>query len=480
MGSGGFGLLLVGRCGDGHIHITRFDFFDILKHDGAGCVVDFWKTDGVKDKTVDVFTKNSRAKVLLRTVKMDVFEDDVLGVFSIEAPDRQGPGIDTGLSRGGFCLFGGAAAFVFDTGVTEDDPSASGFAPAFNGGGCAVDAGGGQVSDGDIIDGVAGSLEQDSNRRSDVLHSNIRDEHVFKGTVAGVPAAGLEYNAGKHVAAVGGAVRMQPRAVEETVLDNHVRNRAYDTNTVAGAVDDAVFDEKVVDIAACDGIVAGEELTVYDFEVATGLVYPATEVDAVPATRDLDAPDIDLFGEFYHDGVVCRVLYRDITDGNIAAVAEDNGMGSAHFLLAAGIEDLVAIDDTVPDNGHVLDTDTENQRAVPFAESRLGRAGRGSKVLVVVQFSSADQSGAGLEEERYIVLEVDGAGYISARAKAYLSAAGLRTGLYGLVNGGGVDLFTIAYSTVVAYIEDTINCEARAAKVCQYGAGGNCDGNHPG
>lgn len=192
---GGYGLLLVARCGDGHIHITSFDFFDILKHDGTGCVGDLWKTDGVKDKTVDVFTNNSRAKVLLRTVKIDVLEGDVSGVFGVEAPDRQVSGIDTGLSREGFGLFGGATTFVFDTGVTEDDPSASGFAPAFNRGGCAVDADGGQAGDGDIINSVAGSLEQDSDRRGDVLHSDIRNEHVFKGTVAGIPAAGLEYDA---------------------------------------------------------------------------------------------------------------------------------------------------------------------------------------------------------------------------------------------------------------------------------------------
>jgi len=75
---------------------------------------------------------------------------------------------------------------------------------------------------------------------------------------------------------------------------------------------------------------------------------------------------------------------------------------------------------------------------------------------------------------------VDGAGYVSARAKADLSAAGIRTGLYGLVNGGGVDLFTVACSAVVAHAEDTISCEAKAAKSCNCGAGDNCDKNNPG
>jgi len=476
---GGYGLLLVGRFGDGHIHIARFYFFDILKHDGTCCVGELRKTDGIKDKAVDVFAKNNRSKVLLRTVKIDVFEDDVPGVFGVEAPDRQGSDVDAGLSRWFFGLFSGAAAFVFYAGVTEDHTSAGCFAPAFDGDGCAVDAGGGQVGDNDIISGVAGSLEQDRDRRGDVLHSNIRNKDVFEGAVAGVPAAGLEYNAGKHIVSVGGAVRVQPRAVEETILDNHISNRAYNPNPVAGAVDNAVLDEKIVDVAACYRIVTGEELAVDDIDVTAGLVAPATEVDAVPATRDLDAADVDLFGEFYHDGVVCRVLYRDIADVHAAAVAEDNGVWAAHFLFAAWIEDLVTIDDTRPDNVYVFDTDTENQRAVPFAESRFGCVGWWSKVLVVIQFFRANQSGAGLEEERYVVPEVDGAGDVSARPEADLSPAGVGTGLDGLVNCSGVDLFTIARSAVVAHVEDTNNRQARAAKICQCGAGDYCDGNYP-
>ncbi len=222
---------------------------------------------------------------------------------------------------------------------------------------------------------------------------------------------------------------MQSRAIEETVFDNHIRNRPYNPNTIARAVDDAVLDEKVVDVAACDGIIAGEELTVYDVNISAGPVDPAAEVDAVPAARDLDATNIDLFGEFYHNGVVCRVLYRDIADSNIAAVAEDNRVGATHSLLAAGIEHLVAIDNTMPDNVHVLDTDTEDKRTVPrFTESRLRRVGRRRKALVIVQFGRADQSGAGLEEEGYVVLEMDSAGKILARAKADLSAACVRTG----------------------------------------------------
>ena len=59
---------------------------------------DLWKADGVKNKAVDVFTDNGRTKVLLRTVKTNVFESDVSGVFPIEAPDGQNSGIDTGLS----------------------------------------------------------------------------------------------------------------------------------------------------------------------------------------------------------------------------------------------------------------------------------------------------------------------------------------------------------------------------------------------
>ena len=43
---------------------------------------------------------------------------------------------------------------------------------------------------------------------------------------------------------------MQPRAVEETILDNHIGNRANNPNTVAGAIDDAVFYEEVVDVAS--------------------------------------------------------------------------------------------------------------------------------------------------------------------------------------------------------------------------------------
>jgi len=107
-----FGLLLFGRCGGRYIHIARFDFFDILKHDGTGCIGEFRKTNVVKDKAAHIFTKNNRSKVFLRTVKIDVFEGDVPRVFGVEAPNGQGSGVDAGLSWRGFGLFSGCLLYT--------------------------------------------------------------------------------------------------------------------------------------------------------------------------------------------------------------------------------------------------------------------------------------------------------------------------------------------------------------------------------
>src|SRR4030042_626058 len=181
---------------------------------------------------------------------------------------------------------------------------------------------------------------------------------------------------------------MQPRAVEEKILENHIGNRANNPNTVAGAIDDAVLYEEVVDVAAGDGVVAGKELAADDVDVATGLIYPAAEVDAIPAASNFDPIDVHLLGKFEHNSVVRRVLYCNITYVHITAVAEDNCVWSAHFLFAAWIEDLIAVDDTGPDNVYVVDIDAKNERAMPLAESCLRSIGRWGKVLGVVQIGS--------------------------------------------------------------------------------------------
>ena len=155
-------------------------------------------------------------------------------------------------------------------------------------------------------------------------------------------------------------------------------------------------------------------------------------------------------------------------------------MGSAHLLLTARVEDLVAVDDAGPGNGHVLEIDTENQLAVPFAESCLGRVGRGREVLVVIQPGSADQSSAGLEKEGHIVLKVNGAGDISAGAEAHLSATGFSAGLDGLVNGNGINFLSVTCGAIVAYAEHTIGGDTDVIKGCKQSTDNGYDKNNPG
>lgn len=369
------------------------------------------EANGVQDQTLDVLADDDGAEVFAAATEPDIFEDDLTGVFGEEAPGRKRPDIHTRLSGGYRGQVGGGAAIVFDGDIAEDDPAAGSIRPAFDGGGGAIDAGGGKTGDGDVVGGVTGAFEHDGDGGGDIGHGDIGDQDIFDGAVAGVPAAGLEDDSGQGVGSVGGAVGLKAGAVEETIGDDHVGDRTNDADAVAGAVDDAVVDEQTLDIAAGDGVVAGEEATVGYPDVAAGFVAPSAKVDTVPAAGDRDIVDFDFLAELDHDGVVGRVADGQVANGDIPAVAEKNGMGASHFFFAVGIEYLVSVDEAGARDRNIFYADTEDQGGVPtFGETGFGGIGGGRKGLILFEVRSADEGRTGIEIQGNIVPEMDGAG----------------------------------------------------------------------
>src|SRR5439155_10606891 len=100
-------------------------------------------------------------------------------------------------------------------------------------------------------------------------------------------------------------------------------------DAVAGGVDDAVLDQRVLPVPAGDAVVAGEDLAAGDGDVAAGVVLPPAEVHAVPPAGDLHAAHVHTAGELQHDGVVGGVHDRDVADGHALRITEQDGVRAA-------------------------------------------------------------------------------------------------------------------------------------------------------
>ena len=106
---------------------------------------------------------------------------------------------------------------------------------------------------------------------------------------------------------------------------------------------------------------------------------------ALGARSPYNAAHVDLLAELDEQGVVGGILECHVAERHVAAVAQDDGVGAAHLLLALRVVHLVAVDRAGAGDGHVLHPVAEDERAVPLRRPRLGRAlGRGV-VLVVTQ-----------------------------------------------------------------------------------------------
>src|SRR6185369_278980 len=170
-------------------------------------------------------------------------------------------------------------------------------------------------------------------------------------------------------------MRLLARAVEEAMIDDQPRCRPNQPEAVAGGIEDAARDDNVIPIAAGDGIVAGVELGVDDIDVAAPAVGRAAKMDAVPAPDEFDVADLDIVAGLEKDGVVGGVDDGQIAEGEFAAADKDDRVGTAHFLLAGGIENLIAVDGAGTGNGEVLDALAGQERAMPFAPARFGHEG---------------------------------------------------------------------------------------------------------
>ncbi len=249
------------------------------------------------------------------------------------------------------------------------------------------------------------------------------------------------------------AVLITPGAVEQAVVDHQVLRRGDDAYAVAGGVDHAAGDERVLPVAAGDAVVARGEIAADDLDVAAGLALAAAEVHAVPPARAFDPAHEHLAGALEHHRVIGRVANPDVAQGDVPAVTKEDRVRPAHVLLATRIEDLVAVDLARPDDAHVLDLHTQHQGPVPAA-ARAGLVLRRGVTLVLVQVCRTHEHRARLEQERDAALELHRAGEIASRRHAHLATPGARACLDGLVDGRLVKRGTVAPGTVIAHVHD--------------------------
>ena len=199
----------------------------------------------------------------------------------------------------------GAAALEFDVHVAEGHVLERGLGPAFDGAGGAVYARGVHAGDGDAVGRVA-RLEQEMERRGHVLHRDVGDQHVVEVAGRPVPGPRLEVDAGEHVVAVRGAVRLDAGAVEQAIANDQVRGRTDQADAVAGGVHDAVGDDDVLPVAAGNRVVAGVEAAADDAHVLARMVRRAAKVHAVPAAGEFDVANVHVLADLEVDGVIRR------------------------------------------------------------------------------------------------------------------------------------------------------------------------------
>jgi hypothetical protein len=246
---------------------------------------------------------------------------------------------------------------------------------------------------------------------------------------------------------------MYPGAVKETVVDYQVRGRADQPDSVARGIDDAIGNQGIVPIASGNRVVSCEKLTADDADVPAGVVRCSTEMHAVPAAGNFDIANFHLVAGFEQDGIVGRILERNVTNGDLPAIDEHKGVRAAHVLLTGRIEDLVAIDYALSGNCYIFKPLTENQRPVPLAPLGFRHEFGNYRLLILVEVRRPNKHRARFEKKRNMALEMNRAGQVLAGRQQDLPAAGRRACLDSLVYGGRLERRAVAYGPILPDVE---------------------------
>src|SRR6266511_5758052 len=92
-------------------------------------------------------------------------------------------------------------------------------------------------------------------------------------------------------------MRLLARPIEEVVRDDEPRGRADETDAVAGGIDNAARDDRIIPVAAGNGIVAGVEPAADDVHIPAPALGRAAPVHAVPAARDLHVANLHVVAD---------------------------------------------------------------------------------------------------------------------------------------------------------------------------------------
>jgi len=290
-------------------------------------------------------------------------------------------------------------------------------------------------------------------RCGDVPHGHVGDQDVVEAALRRVPRPWLEIDAGQHVVAVGCAVGVQARPIEQAVVYNQVLGRTDQTDSVAGRVDDAAGDHRVLPVTTRNRIIPGVEPTVRDVHVPTRMAGRPAKVYTVPSAGECDVVNVHVAADHEEDRVVCGIDKGDIAHGHVAAIDEHERVRSSHVFFPRRIEDLVAVDHASAADGNILLPLRQNEGAVPFAPPRLRHEVRRFWGFVQVWVLRPNQPGAGLQQQRDMALEMDGCREVPPRCEADLSPAGSCAGLHGSVDGRRIHRHAVANGPVIAHIE---------------------------
>src|SRR2546421_2627092 len=127
-------------------------------------------------------------------------------------------------------------------------------------------------------------------RRAHIVHGDIGNLHILQAANGFVPRARLKTEAGQHVLSLlltRASMLKSPGAKEKTIVNDQIPGRPDQSNSVAGRIDNAAGNQRVLPIPPGDAVVAGVKLTVADADIATGIVLPPAKMNSIPTAGDL-------------------------------------------------------------------------------------------------------------------------------------------------------------------------------------------------
>src|SRR2546425_559884 len=109
-------------------------------------------------------------------------------------------------------------------------------------------------------------------------------------------------------------MRLLARAIKQAMIHHEVCRGADQPDAVAGGIDDAIRDDGVVPVTACDGVVARVKPAADDIHVSAPALGSAAEVNSIPAAGERHVADVHIVTYLKENCIIGGVFDRDISN----------------------------------------------------------------------------------------------------------------------------------------------------------------------